>query len=307
MNRLARVDLDRFRIDSESFLGQAIALGVRFEKLPGDAPEAMLAYLQMAGMTFAQRYRVGIGISRDRFEWGVRQALVCMELGLEDRAGGDLNAAVDLLAGGDFEVFRERGWEIAFFRLAEMRETSASLLKRPEAAFLQRHLKDVGRWARLTPETWTMPPGADGEEEERVDPLKDYAAFREVKARVDFLRSLPQAAFRELGRTAGGGAAFEDLLRNLILSLALDLETLTPGAAQAAEFRSRCFQGGAMRPQARERVLRLVEDHLRSAVDDAAARAQMRDEVAAELSVLEEASEAGMEAFFILAEDAREP
>ena len=307
MNRLAKLDLDRLRIDSESFLGQAIALGVRFEKLPENAPEAMLAYLQTAGMTFAQRYRMGIGISREGLEQGVWQTLVCMELGLEDRAGGDLNAAVDLIAGGDFEVFRKRGWEIAFFRLEEMRETSASLLERPEAAFLQRHLKDAGRWAHLTPETWTIPPEADGEDKERIDPLKDYAAFREVKARMDFLRSLPQAAFRELGRTAGEGAAFEDLLRNLILSLTLDLETLTPDAGQAAEFRSRCFKGGAMRPQAREKVLRLVEDHLKSAVDGEAARAQMRDEVAAELLVLEEAAEAGMEAFFILAEDAREP
>ncbi len=300
MNPLAKLDLDRFRIDSESFLGQAVALGIRFEKLPENAPDAMLVYLRTVGMTFAQRYRTGIGIARDGLERGVRQALVCMELGLEDAAGGDLNAAVDLLVGGDFEAFRKRGWEIAFFRLEEMRETTRGLLKRPEAAFFQKHLRDFEGWAHLVPETWSTPAKDEDEEEDRgVDPLQNYAAFREIKARLDFLGSLPGGALRELWQAAGEGRSFDDLIRNLILSLALDLETLVPDQDRVADFQSRCFEEGNMLPEVREKVLHLVDRHLETAVENEDARVQIRNEVTAEMAVLEEALGSGMEGFFI--------
>ena len=304
MNTLARVDLERLRIDSESFLGQAIALGMRFRKLPEHTADAMLAYLRTAGMAFARRRRTGIAPSREGIERGVQQALVCMELGLEDAAGGDLNVAVDLLVQGDFETFRKRGWEIAFFRLEEMQEASRMLPERPEVVFLQDCLQDVGRWARLTPETWMRPPDEDGEEEEAqpVDPMGDYAAFREIRARAAFLEALPRTAFLALLDLAEEGAAFDALLRNLILCLALDLETLAPDRSQVAMFRARCFEGGAMRPEVREKVLRLLDRQLGAVMEEEAHRRLLRTEAEMEIALLERASENEMTGFFMVKE-----
>ena len=184
----ARLDLERFRIDSESFLGQAMALGLRFGKLREDYADGILAYLRAAGMGYGQRYREGIGVTREVLERGIRQAVVCMELGLLDASGSDLNAAVGILEAGDLEALRKRGWELAFFRLEEMRDRCEAALGQPEAAFLGARKKDVRRWSRLTPETWTCAgEEVDPGEDNGVDPLRDYASFRDVKGRMDFV------------------------------------------------------------------------------------------------------------------------
>ena len=150
-NPLARLDLDRFRIDAESFVGQAIELSIRFEKLPPQISDALLAFLRTKGTYFGKRNRTGIAISRESLERGVRHALICMDLGLNELAEGDLNRAVDLLAGGDFEGFRKKGYELAFFRLEAMREEAQILAKRPEISFLSQEGKDVQHWSALTP------------------------------------------------------------------------------------------------------------------------------------------------------------
>ena len=68
MNPLAQLDLGRFRIDAESFVGQTIELGIRFQKLPEQTGEALLAFLRVKGMYYGKRNRAGIAISREGLE-----------------------------------------------------------------------------------------------------------------------------------------------------------------------------------------------------------------------------------------------
>tara|TARA_Y100000588_G_scaffold345232_1_gene392287 strand:- start:638 stop:901 length:264 start_codon:yes stop_codon:yes gene_type:complete len=86
-----------------------------------------MAYLRAQGLAFAQRYRSGIALGRDGLERGVIQSATCLDIGLQDLAEGDVNSAVDLLAQGEFEVLRQRGWELAFARLEEMRRETPEL------------------------------------------------------------------------------------------------------------------------------------------------------------------------------------
>ena len=295
---LARIDLAQLRIDSESFLGQAVDLGVRFRKLPEQIADTLLAYLRMTATSYAQRNRTGIAVSREGLEAGVRQALVCVELGLRDASEEDLNRAVDLLSGGVFEGFRKRGWEMAFFRLEEMRDTSRRLLKRPEAHFLKPFLRDIQRWSRLVGGTWSIPPGDDDNEEVQVHPIRDYATFQDVSARLDFLRPLPEQAFRDLLAASEDGGSFGNLVRNLVLCLFLDLTSLLPNHRQVGDFRRRCFDGGKMRPEAREKVMFLVERQLNAQVE-AAYRDAIRQEVEEEIALLEQASGQAMDGLFI--------
>ena len=163
-NPLATLDLSRFRIDSESFVGQVIELGTRFEKLPPNIGDALLGFLRLQGLHYGKRNRSGIAIRRGDLEHGVRQALIAMDLGLEARAESDLNRAVEIIAEGDFEACRKRGYEIAFFRLQEMARECRLMLLRPEVKFLQSEYRDISRWATAVPETWMRPP--DDEEDE---------------------------------------------------------------------------------------------------------------------------------------------
>ena len=297
---LARVDLAQLRIDSESFLGQTIDLGVRFRKLPEHISDTLLAYLRMTATSYAQRNRTGIAVSREGLETGVRQALVCVELGLRDASGEDLNRAVGLLSDGTFEGFRKRGWEMAFFRLEEMRDTSRRLLERPETHFLKVFLQDIQRWSRLVSGTWSVPPGDDdGDDEAPVHPIRDYAMFRDVSARLDFLRPLPEQAFRDLLAVSEDGGGFGDLVRNLVLCLCLDLTSLAPDHRQVEDFRTRCFEGGQMRPEAREKVMFLVDRQLNAHVE-AAYRGAIRQEVEEEIALLEQGSGKAMDEFFIV-------
>ncbi len=295
----ARLDLERFRIDSESFLGQAMALGLRFGKLREDYADGILAYLRAAGMGYGQRYREGIGVTREVLERGIRQAVVCMELGLLDASGSDLNAAVGILEAGDLEALRKRGWELAFFRLEEMRDRCEAALGQPEAAFLGARKKDVRRWSRLTPETWTCAgEEVDPGEDNGVDPLRDYASFRDVKGRMDFVSGLPPGALEDFELAAGGDASFDGLLRNLVLSLALDLEMLVPESGLISEFESRCFAEGEMTPEARERVLGQTKAFLAGAVEDETVRQILLSEIRAEISQLESRVKHGLAGLF---------
>ena len=298
-NPLATLDLSRFRIDSESFVGQAIELGTRFEKLPPNIGDALLGFLRLQGLHYGKRYRSGIAIRRENLEHGVRQALISMDLGLEARAESDLNRAVDIIAQGDFEACRKRGYEIAFFRLQEMAQMCRAMLLRSEVKFLKSEYQAVSRWATAVPETWMRPPDDDEEELQLVDPKRDYAAYRVARRRLAFLRSIPKAALTEV-EIAVEGRTYDGLLHNLILALALDMESLLPSEEQIEAFRQRCFEEGKMREEVRGKVFELVDRQLETSVEDTEDRVAVRREFEAEVEFLEEVSFSPFKGVFLL-------
>ena len=298
-NPLAALDLSRFRIDSESFVGQVIDLGVRFEKLPPNTGEMLLDFLRLQGLHYGKRYRSGIAIRREVLEHGVRQALISMDLGLEARAEGDLNRGVEIILQGDFDACRKRGYEVAFFRLQEMTKTCRAMLLRPEVKFLQSEYQAVSRWATAVPETWMRPPDDEEDESQLVDPKRDYAAYQVAFRRLAFLRSIPRAVLTEL-EMAVEGRTYDGLLHNLILALALDMESLLPSAAQIEAFRQGCFEGGKMRAEVRAKVFELIDRQLETGVEDAEDRVAIRREFEVEVEFLEEVSCSPFEGVFLL-------
>ncbi len=298
-NPLATLDLSRFRIDSESFVGQVIELGTRFEKLPPNIGDALLGFLRLQGLHYGKRYRSGIAIRRENLEHGVRQALISMDLGLEARAESDLNQAVDIIAQGDFEACRKRGYEIAFFRLQEMAQMCRAMLLRPEVKFLQSEYRAIARWATAVPETWMRPQDDDEDESQLVDPKRDYEAYQVAFRRLAFLRSIPKAALTEV-EMAVEARTYDGLLRNLILALALDMESLLPLEAQIEAFRQRCFEEGKMREDVRAKVFELMDRQLESSVEDIEDRLAIRSEFEAEVEFLEEVSCSPFTGVFLL-------
>lgn len=298
-NPLATLDLSRFRIDSESFVGQVIELGTRFEKLPPNIGDALLGFLRLQGLHYGKRNRSGIAIRRGDLEHGVRQALISMDLGLEARAESDLNRAVEIIAEGDFEACRKRGYEIAFFRLQEMAQMCRAMLLRPEVKFLKSEYQAVSRWANAVPETWMRPPDDEEDESQLVDPKRDYAAYLVALRRFAFLRSIPKAALAEL-EIAVEGRTYDGLLRNLILALALDMESLLPSEAQIEAFRQRCFEGGKMKEDVRAKVFELMDRQLETSVEDTEDRMAIRREFEAEVEFLEEVSCSPFTGVFLL-------
>ena len=285
MNPLAVVDLEGLRLDSEGFLGQAIALGVKYDRLPRHAPDVLLAYLRTEGARFGRRYRTGIAVSRDVLVQGVRQALVSLELGLTVSSGNDLNRAVDLLAEEEYEGIRKRGREEAYARLEEMGRVCRLISGRPEARLLQDCGWQIDRWSRVVPETWTVSAAEDDEVAE-VDPLREYPQFLALRARLNFMRILPSRVllpFAEAVEECG----FSDFLRHLVLALALERDNLVPDASAGAAFESECFGSEGMAPWARDKVMRKVKEMARQAVDDSGLRTLLIQDVEAEISGLE--------------------
>ena len=304
-NPLATLDLSRFRIDSESFVGQVIELGTRFEKLPPNIGDALLGFLRLQGLHYGKRNGSGIAIRREDLEHGVRQALISMDLGLEARAESDLNRAVEIIAEGDFEACRKRGYEIAFFRLQEMAQACRAMLLRPEVKFFQSEYSAVSRWANAVPETWMRPPDDEEDELQLVDPKRDYAAYQIALRRLAFLRSIPKAALTEL-ETAVEGRTYDGLLRNLILALALDMESLLPSEAQIEAFRQTCFEEGKMKTGVRAKVFELMDRQLEASVEDTEDRMAIRREFEAEVEFLEEVSLSDFKGVFLLPEQSKD-
>ena len=304
-NPLATLDLSRFRIDSESFVGQVIELGTRFEKLPPNIGDALLGFLRLQGLHYGKRNRSGIAIRREDLEHGVRQALISMDLGLEARAESDLNRAVEIIAEGDFEACRKRGYEISFFRLQEMAQACRAMLLRPEVKFFQSEYSAVSRWANAVPETWMRPPDDEEDELQLVDPKRDYAAYQIALRRLAFLRSIPKAALAEL-EIAVEGRTYDGLLHNLILALALDMESLLPSEAQIEAFRQTCFEEGKMKTGVRAKVFELMDRQLEASVEDTEDRMAIRREFEAEVEFLEEVSLSDFKGVFLLPEQSKD-
>jgi hypothetical protein len=286
MNPLARLDLRKFRVDSESFAGQALDLGVKFRKLDKDVADGLLVFLRLKGTELGRKNRTGIGITNDLLTRAVRQVLACIDLGLLDLSGGDLNMAVDLLKSGDYEEFRKKGYECAFNRLQEMKDTCESIAARPESAFLPDEQRRIGAWASLAPESWLCPDLEDEGKERVVDPVKDFDAFRELKSRMDFLRTVPWKVLDQLKEGVGDEGSFSGLVRNLILSLAVDKADLVHRSEDIESFHRTCFTDGGLRENIRKKVLSLVKQQLSAEVEEEF-RTPILEEFRAEICNLE--------------------
>lgn len=303
MTGIATVDLAQFRIDEESFLGQTLSLGVQYRKLPEHAGDAMRSYLRAQSMSHAARTRHGIALSKGDLERSVRQAMVCLEIGLREAAEGDLNRAVDCLAEGDFEALRQRGYQTAFKRLEEMKGVAAALAEAIPGGLLRVERTELEELGQLVPETWIRPAQDEDDEVALVDPLKDVERFRLLRSRAEFLVALPEALLQELDDAAGDEGAWDAFLRNLVLALALDLETLVPESGDVARFESDCFEDGAMRDEVREKVVGQVAERLNALDFDPETAAVLREDVENEIVRLESAAGIGMEGFFLMADD----
>ena len=236
MRSLSLADLNRLDADVDSFLGRALALGHQVDRLPDAIADVLMAFLRMHGLAYAQRYRAGISVGRDVLERGITQALNCLDMGLAKAADGDVDEAVALLEGGDFERLRKLGWELAFQRLVEMRELCAECCRRGGLRFQLETRDEIETWSRIVPETWT----AVGETEEvEVDPRLDFDEFTTIRTRVAFVASLPATPLEQLAAAAGGSLPFPSLLQHLVVTLAADRKSLLVDKRVAARMRTR--------------------------------------------------------------------
>lgn len=284
MTTLMHPDLNRVKPDTDSFLGMALTLGLQYQKLPESFTDMLMAYLRTQGLGFAQRFRTGIAVGREGLEQGTRQALTCVDIGLEAMAEGDLNTAVTLLAHGDLESLRREGWDRAFGWLQEIQEQSRALRDRLEAHFLQEYRSQIDCWSRIVPETWTAhDPGA--EEDVVLDPRSEHEAFTELGGRAAFLRSLPRGPLRRLSDSTASGMQFSSVLRHLILAVALDREELIAHPEAIDRFRH-CFADGRMHAHIVQRVLDQITAHARSCLDQTS-RARILADVKEEITSLE--------------------
>lgn len=299
MDKLVQPDLNQLPFEADSFLGKALTVGRQYGRLPEYLGDALMAYLRAQSLAFAQRYRTGIAVGRERLERGLKQAFVCVELGLEERSGGDLNQAVDLLAGGELEALRKRGWEEALARLARMRAQARAWSHCREALFLGESKDLLKQWSQLVPESWTS-RDLQGEEI-WLDPRQDYLAFQELESRMAFLRSLPEASLEGLLQAAPGGGDFADVLRQLVLVLALGLEQLAVKQGEVIHFRQTCFTAGKMLPAVKDKVFGLFAAHLEKTMPAGRGNAAITQMLAAEIDALEQAFPEELGGLFIAA------
>ncbi|MBI2501913.1 MAG: hypothetical protein HYW07_01605 [Candidatus Latescibacteria bacterium] len=297
MKSLILPDLNQIPFEADSFLGRALGLGMQFERLPEHATDVVMAYLRAQSLAFAQRYRTGIALGRERLERGLKQAFVCVELGLEECSGGDLNQAVGLLAGGELEALRKRGWEQALARLGQMRAQSRTWSHCREVLFLREHRDQLRQWSQLVPESWTT-RDLEGQEV-WLDPRREYLCFQELESRLVLLRSLPVASVEELLQAAPGGGSFADVLRQLVLVLALGLEQLAAKPGEVVRFRQTCFTAGKMLPAVKDQVLGLFAEHLEKTMPAGRGNAAITQALRAQIDALEQAAPEKLEGMFI--------
>ena len=149
------------------------------------------------------------------------------------------------------------------------------------------------------------PPDDEEDELQLVDPKRDYAAYKIALRRLAFLRSIPKAALTEL-ETAVEGRTYDGLLRNLILALALDMESLLPSEAQIEAFRQTCFEEGKMKTGVRTKVFELMDRQLEASVEDTEDRMAIRREFEAEVEFLEEVSFSDFKGVFLLPDQSKD-
>ena len=285
MSYLVRPDLNQVPLDMDGFLGRAIALGRQYDRLPDRFLDSLMAFLRIRGREQAQRRRTGIRIGKENLEGGIKQAVICLELTLEEEAGEDVEKGVEILGEGEFELLYKRGWELAAARLVEMRTRASQLLRQPEVVWMQEFMVQMRTWTGIVPETWT---GTDQEGAKvQIDPQKEFATFQQVEARLAFLRSLPQGAMGELLEAESAGGSFARLLRRLILAVGLERESLIIGAEQRDRFAETCMAGGELRPEIRERISHQIGAHLEGALIEKRDRVLIVGEVEEGLAELE--------------------
>lgn len=290
MSRLAHVDLNQVPLDHNSFIGQVVAAGFEYEQLPPRFMDSLQAYLRIRGLGFAQRNRTGIALSRAQLRQGMEQGLACMDLALEEKSGGDLNAAVAKLVSDSFDALYKQGWECAFQRLIEMRQQARALVGCPELGFWPDLQPKVAALAKLVPETWTGPSA--------IDLRTDGQMLQELTGKVAFVRSLPQPSVTALLEQVD--VDFAGVLHRVILALALGHAELMAKKEHVSRFRAECFDAGGMRPHVRRQVLDQLVGHLEDTVADADVRVRIADELGAEIEVLEQAADRGdLAAFFL--------
>ncbi len=283
MSRLARVNLNQVPLDRHSFIGQAVAAGLEYERLPPRFMDSLRAYLRVRGLAFARRQRTGIALGRDLLRQGMERTLACMDLALEEESGGDLNAAVAKLASGSFDALYKQGWERAFQRLEKLRQQARALGGCPELGFWPALHPKVAAWAKLVPETWTGPSA--------IDLRAVGQTLQELTGKVAFVRSLPKLSVAALLEQAE--ADFAGVLHRVILALSLGRTELVANKAHLSRFCAECFAEDGMRPRVRQQVLEQVAGHLENEVNDPAVRAKIANEFHAELEALERAVAAG--------------
>jgi hypothetical protein len=236
MSGLASIDLNQIGVDAESFLGRALALGREFEKLPPGAESGLATYLRLQGTLFARRYRSGIALDRDGLAQGVRRAFISIELALEEEAQADLNRAVDLLGQPGYEGWRKKGWELAHYRLEEMRRGSLDWSDGPKILLLKDCRAEIEVWTRIETEAWQSTDFAQDDAGERVqlDPRRDYLRFKQVECQAVFAASLPSGAVADLLEVEPEGITFGALLRQALAGVLLGVERLLLTGAESA-------------------------------------------------------------------------
>ncbi len=267
MNALTKLDLNRLPVDEQAFLARALELGVRLGRLPEPLIEALSVYLQGTAVQHARRFRTGIKVRKEDLFRGVRRVAVCLDAGLKEEAQGDLNAAVDLLRPDRFETLRKRGWEIVYAHLTEMQRAAVRILKSPHRGLLKGDGKRLRQWATIRPDDCSS-EDADGVREE-MDLVAEFAEFRRVELQARFLDSLPRSLVRGLPEAVRRSWGFEEILRAVIRALVTDSEDLILDDPTRVRLRDLCDAGGALNADAREKVERLLRDHLLTHSDEA--------------------------------------
>jgi hypothetical protein len=149
------------------------------------------------------------------------------------------------------------------------------------------------------PESWTTraPEG----EEVWLDPRREHRRFRELQARLALLRSLPAASLEGLLQASPGGGRFAEVLRQLVLVLALDLEHLAVAQEEVSRFRQTCFTAGKMFPAVRDKVCGLFAAHLEKTMPAGRENGALIQALAAQIDALEQAAPEKLPGLFIAA------
>jgi len=286
VTQLARPDLNALLRDVDSFAARAIALGLQHGHLPADFGDALLAFLRARSLAFAQARRTGIALGRDLLDRGVRRAFTCLDLGLEQAADGDVEAALQNLTLDQLGPLSSSGHELACSRLARMRDESRQLSSVEQLSLFPELRGRLQSWSRLVPDTWSI-PHADREPEE-VDPRRHYTEFLLAAGRARVLAALPAAQLAPLHGQLF--LTFGDILRRLAAAAALGLAHLTPGEAEAHQLRRQCCGNARLLPEARRQIVETLTRFLGWHVHCATARRALLAEIEVELDAIEAAS-----------------